>query len=113
MKYLLLLVGEESVWVNASEEERRQMYAMHEKLGVELARKNAFVAGEELAHSSSATTVRNEGGKSLISDGPYAEVTEHLGGFYLIEAANLDEALGYAKMLPGTVEVRPVVEHQG
>ncbi|MGB3026497.1 YciI family protein [Paradevosia shaoguanensis] len=111
MKYMLLLIGDESVWINSTDEEKRATFAMHEKLGEELAKKNAFLAGEELDHSSTATTVRNEGGKSLVTDGPYAEVAEHLGGFYLIEADDLDEALRYAKMLPGTVEVRPVVEH--
>lgn len=113
MKYVLLLVGDERVWAEASEAERQALYGLHEKFGRVLGERNAILGGEELDHSSTAKTVRNENGKSLVSDGPFSEVTEHLGGFYIVEAANMDEALAYAKMLPGNVEVRPVVEMMG
>lgn len=113
MKYMLLLMGNEEEWANASEAERQAVMAKHDAFSRALAARNGFVAGEELALSSTATTVRKGGGKAVVSDGPFAEVTEHLGGFYLIEAADLDEALAFAKMLPEDVEIRPVIEHMG
>jgi len=111
MKYALLIYGKEEDWANLSPDEMTAIYAEHGRLGEALADKN--LAGEELAPTTTATTVRTMNGESLITDGPFAETAEHLGGFYLIEAADLDEALGYAKLLSGTVEVRPVVEHGG
>ncbi len=109
MKYALLIYGKEADWANASPEEMTAIFAEHGRLSDALGARN--LAGEELDMTATATTVRTADGKSIVTDGPFAETVEHLGGFYLIEAADLDEALGYAKMLSGTVEVRPVVDH--
>lgn len=115
MKYMLLLWGEEDTWRNAGPEERARIYAEYEAFGKLLASRNAERGGEELADSATATTVRKKGGGEVIlTDGPFCETVEQLGGFYLIEAADLDEALELAKACPAEiVEVRPVVEHQG
>jgi hypothetical protein len=109
MKFALLIYDDETTWANMNEAEQGAIYAEHGGLGKKLQAKNAFVAGEQLAPSSTATTVRTSQGESVLTDGPFAEVREHLTGFYLIEADNLDEAVAYAKMLSGTVEVRPCV----
>jgi hypothetical protein len=76
--------------------------------------RGAYEAGEALDSTSTATTVRVRDGKTLTTDGPYAETKEALGGFYLVEAADLDEAIAYAAMIPGAlhgaIEVRPIYE---
>jgi hypothetical protein len=113
MKYALLIYGEDQAWAEASEEERAGTYAEHGRLAGALRARNAILGGEQLQPASTATTVQTQQGRSILTDGPFAETREQLGGFYLIEAADLDEALGYAKMLSGTVEVRPVLEHGG
>jgi|EBPBio282013_DNA_FD.fasta_scaffold53803_2 hypothetical protein len=111
MKYALLIYGKESDWANASPDEMTAIFAEHGRLSDALGDRN--LAGEELDLTTTATTVRTTNGQSIVTDGPFAETVEHLGGFYLIEAADLDEALGFARMLSGTVEVRPVVNHCG
>lgn len=111
MKYALLIYGKEDEWANAGPDDMAAIFAEHGRLSEALGASN--LAGEELDMSTTATTVRTANGDSIVTDGPFAETAEHLGGFYLIEAANLDEALAYAKMLSGTVEVRPVVDHGG
>ncbi|MFD0559395.1 hypothetical protein FB566_0034 [Stackebrandtia endophytica] len=111
MKYALLLYAKDSHWKNLSDEERAAEYDKHVKFGELLDSRNAARGGEELALSHTATTLRHGDGEVLASDGPYAETAEQLGGFYLIEAADLDEALELAKSCPGPiVEVRPIVE---
>jgi hypothetical protein len=74
----------------------------------------AMISSQALQPTATATSVRIRDGKTLITDGPFAETKEHLGGYYLLECKDLDEAIGYAKMIPGartgTVEVRPVME---
>ena len=83
--------------------------------GVQTCALPIFLGGEQLQPVDTSTTVRVEGGKTLLSDGPYIDAKEHLGGFYLIEADELDEALEIAARIPvarmgGAVEVRPVLE---
>jgi hypothetical protein len=79
--------------------------------------RGAYEAGEALDSTTTATTVRVRDGKTLTTDGPYAETKEALGGFYLVEAADLDEAIAYAAMIPGArqgaIEVRPVFDFSG
>lgn len=111
MKYTLLIYDDETTWANMSEAEQGAVFAEHGRLGEALGRKNARVAGEQLGPTTTATTVRTSGGESVLTDGPFAELKEHLTGFYLIEAESLDEAVNYAKMLSGTVEVRPCIDH--
>jgi hypothetical protein len=109
-KYALLIYGDERQWTEASEADRTAMYAEYEKFGKMLEERNAVRGGAELATTSTATTVRSTAGDTLVTDGPFAETTEQLGGFYLVEAADLDEAIEFAKALPaGIVEVRPLV----
>jgi hypothetical protein len=79
--------------------------------------RGAYEAGEALDPTSTATTVRVRDGKTLTTDGPYAETKEALGGFYLVQAADLDEAIAYAAMIPGAregaIEVRPIYDWAG
>lgn len=113
MKYALLIYqGEEfeQKWDQAPDAERAAVYAEHDAFIDLLKQRGALIGGHELAGRSSATTVRNNGSDHVITDGPYAEIAEQLGGFYFVEAGDLDEALKYAKALPaGLVEVRPIV----
>ncbi|BCW90212.1 hypothetical protein sos41_33800 [Alphaproteobacteria bacterium SO-S41] len=111
MKFALLIYDDEVTHANASPEARNAVYAEHMRLGSALREKAARLAGEELTSTTTAKTVQTGGGQSVLTDGPFAETAEHLTGFYLIEAASLDEAVEYAKMLSGTVEVRAVIPH--
>ena len=112
MKYALLIyqdAGFERFWANASDAERAALYGEFAAFA-ELAG-DRIVGGSELGLSGTATTVRKRDGEVVLSDGPFAEVAEHLGGFFVVEARDLDEALELARALPdGTVEVRPIVE---
>src|SRR5664280_709651 len=106
-QYLILLYDDESAWANASEELAGQMMAKHGEFGEKYAA--AILGGNALQPTATATTVRAKG--DTVTDGPFAETKEALGGYYLIEAADLDEALAVAKQVPapfGGVEVRPV-----
>ena len=114
MKYMLLIYHEEQAWTGLSEQERQKMYADYRQFSQEIVASGNYLAGSELHPSSTATSVRVRNGKQLATDGPFAETKEQLGGYYLIEAGNLDEAIGIAARIPsaraGTVEVRPVAE---
>ena len=110
MQYLLLIHDDEQVWTNMSEEERNQIYGEYMAYSNELVENGAFVGGNQLQPTETATTVRVRDGEQLITDGPFAETKEALGGYYLIEAESVDEALEWAAKIPhGTIEVRPVV----
>jgi len=115
MKYALLIYGQEGAWQTMTEEEQRAAYQGYEDFGKWLAEKGWGRGGEELASTSSATSVRLENGRPVTTDGPFAETKEQLGGFYLIECNNLDQAIDAAQRIPGvdrgTIEVRPIVEH--
>ncbi|GIG64680.1 YciI family protein [Phytomonospora endophytica] len=115
MKYALLIYGNEKNWTEADDATREAAMAAHGRFGDLLTERGAMRGGEELESSEAATTVRTDGtGGFVLTDGPYAETSEQLGGFYLVEAADLDEAVEYAKALPGDiVEVRPIVEYHG
>lgn len=112
MKYALLIYGNEKNWAEADDATRAKAMDEHGRFGAMLDERGAMRGGEELAATDSATLVRAVGEDYVLTDGPYAETSEQLGGFYLVEAADLDEAIEYAKALPGDlVEVRPVVEY--
>jgi hypothetical protein len=115
MKYALLIYGRESAWQSMPEDELNAVYQQYEDFGKWIADQGWARGGEELASTSSATCVRLEDGRTVTTDGPYAETKEQLGGFYLIECENLDQAIDAASRIPGidrgTIEVRPVVEH--
>lgn len=117
MKYMLLIYHEEQAWGGLSEQERQNIYAEYRKFSEDIAATGNYVAGSELHPVSMATSVRIRDGELLSTDGPFAETKEQLGGYYLIEAGNLDEAIAIAARIPsarvGTVEVRPVAEGEG
>ncbi len=112
MKYALLIYGAEADWTAMSEQEQAELYAEHEAFGRALGEAGAMAGGAELGPIATATTVRVRDGRPLFTDGPFAETREQLGGFYLIEVDDLDQALQWAGRVPGIgqgcVEVRPV-----
>lgn len=114
MKYMLLIYYDEQA---LSEAEREQCFGESVQLAHELDANGQYVAANPLHPTLAATSVRLRNGKRLVTDGPFAETREQLGGYFLIEAKNLDEAVGVAARIPmalkGTVEVRPVVEIPG
>src|SRR6476660_5778072 len=112
MQYALLIYGAEGRWEQFSGEEQQAMTEQY----MAISRDAKTKGGADLGDLSQATTVRVDNGKTLTTDGPFAETKEYLGGFYLIEADNLDEAIDVAGKIPaartgGAIEVRPVVEH--
>ncbi|HXE11301.1 MAG TPA: YciI family protein [Bryobacteraceae bacterium] len=114
MRYMLLIYLDERA---LNETEREQCYAESAKLTRDLEASGQYLAAAPLHPTSTATSVRMRDGKRLVTDGPFAETREQLGGYFLIDAKDLDEALGIAARIPGaragTVEVRPVVELAG
>jgi hypothetical protein len=114
MKYMLLIYQDEPSWNALSESERQEIYLEYRKLRDELQTRGQFLAGSQLEPVTTATTIRVRDGKDLVTDGPFAETHEQLGGYFLIEAKNLDEAIAVAKRIPsarmGSIEVRPLVE---
>jgi hypothetical protein len=114
MKYMLLIHDDEKAWAKISETELKQVMAEYRQLSQQLQASGHYVAGFQLQPTSTATSVRIRDGKRLVTDGPFAETREQLGGYYLVEARDLDEAIGIAARIPsarvGTIEVRPVVE---
>lgn len=114
MKYMLLIYLEERA---LSEAEREACYAESTELAHEIQAKGQYLAANPLHPTAAATSVRVRDGKRFVTDGPFAETREQLGGYFLIDAKNLDEAIDIAARIPmarkGTVEVRPVVEIPG
>lgn len=114
MKYLLMIYENEKLQESMSEEAQREMYSEYFTYTESLQKAGNYVAGEALQPTATATTVRIRDGKRLTTDGPFAETREQLGGFFLVEAKNLDEAIALASRIPGartgSIEVRPVVE---
>jgi hypothetical protein len=117
MQYLLLIYGDEARWDAVSDEDRTAVYREYGALSADLRDQGKFLGGEELQPITTATTVQVRDGDTVVSDGPYAETKEALGGFYLIEAESLDEAIEWAARIPtartGTIEVRPVAANPG
>lgn len=112
MQYLLLLHSNESGWDAMTTAERAQGVAAYEAYGQALREAGAYVSSNRLQPSATATTIRVTEGKSQVHDGPFVDIKEQLGGYYLIEAADLDAALAWAEGCPGAhhgaIEVRPV-----
>jgi len=117
MQYTLLIYADEAGWDEAPETERAAMLARYADLARDLREQGKLLGGEELCPVATATSVRVRAGDTIVSDGPFAETKEALGGFYLIEAESLDEAIEWASRIPaatrGTIEVRPLVVHPG
>jgi hypothetical protein len=114
MKYMLLIYGNEAAVLSASQEQVGQMMAAYGAYTEAMKKAGAYVDGQRLRPTSSGTTVRVANGKTQVLDGPYAEAKEQLGGYYLIDAPDLDAALSWASRCPGashgTIEVRPIWE---
>ena len=114
MKYMLLVYGAESAW---TDRERADCMEASAALCRELAAKGPYLAASPLHPVATATSIRIREGKRLITDGPFAETHEQLGGYYLVDVDHLDEAIQVASRIPGaargTVEVRPVFEIDG
>ncbi len=111
MKYMLLIYGAEDAWTNA---EREQCYHDSTQLCYKLKEKGQYLDASPLQPVATATSVQVRNGQRLVTDGPFAETREQLGGYFMIEAKNLDEAIEIAGKIPGaqkgTVEIRPVLE---
>jgi len=114
MKYMLLICRDEPSWEGLGPAERQQIYKETVTLSEELTARGQYVAGHPLYPSSAATSVRVRDGKRLVTDGPFAETREQLGGYMIVEVKDLDEAIAIAGRIPlartSTVEVRPVRE---
>jgi len=111
VKYMLLVYLDEN-WEKRPLAERQEIYLGQVKVTEELQARGQYLAGSPLHPPSAATSVRVRDGKRLLTDGPFAETREHLGGYMIIDVANLDEALAFAAKGPlasaGTIEVRPM-----
>ncbi len=109
MKYMLLIYGTESGW---TEDERTECMIESMSICEELEKQGKWIASAPLHSVMTATSVRVRDGNRVITDGPFAETTEQLGGYYIIDVENLDEAIAIAARLPpakkGTVEIRPL-----
>jgi len=114
MKYMLLIYTDEKAWTDA---EREHCYAESTELTHELNAREQYLGANPLQPVATATSVRVREGKRLVTDGPFAETREQLGGYFLLEANDLNEAISIAGRIPGarkgTVEVRPVMELAG
>jgi hypothetical protein len=114
MRYMLLVYDVEAQWAAMSQEEKGKIFGEYVALREDMVKKGNFLAGAPLQPTPTATTVRVRDGRVTTTDGPFAETREQLGGYYLIEAKDLDEALAFAGRVPGarmgSVEVRPVLE---
>lgn len=111
MKYVLMIYGDEAAWAGLDDAAMKAVYDAHMAYAGEMEAAGVLRGGEELKPVATATTVRFEAGRAELLDGPFAETREQLGGFYLIEVDSLDEALAWARRMPGMdsgcVEVRP------
>ena len=117
MQYMLLIYDDEQLWAGMDEAQRGQVFQAYGAVTDEMRQSGAFVEGAPLQPTSTATTVRERNGDRLVTDGPFAETKEQLGGYYLIEAGSIDDALDWAARIPsaklGSIEVRPVIDMSG
>jgi hypothetical protein len=115
MKYMLLIYDDEKAWASFTESQRQGYMGEYRQFTDAIKASGNHVSSSQLRETAAATKVQLRDGKRLVTDGPYAETREQLGGYYLIEAKNLDEAIAIAARIPsarsGTIEVRPLVEH--
>jgi hypothetical protein len=116
MKFMLLLWGDESQWEGMSDEDTAADMERWDAYSKELVDAGAMVSGEGLQPSATSRILRVEGGDTIVTDGPFAETKEQLGGFYVIDCASLEQAMEWAAKVPsaerGTTEVRPVIDYE-
>ena len=114
MKYMLLIYSDEQIW---SEADREHCYQESARFAHQLQSNGQYLDASPLHPTSMATSIRVRDGKLLVTDGPFAETREQLGGYFLIEAKDLDEVISLAGQIPGarvgTVEIRPILEIKG
>jgi hypothetical protein len=114
MRYALLIYANEQGWANQSEEQSQVQFQEYMAFTKDIVDRGIQKSGEALQPTATATTVRVRDGETLTTDGPFAETKEQLGGFYIVECNDLDEAIAVAARIPdargGSVEVRPVME---
>jgi hypothetical protein len=112
VQYMALIYADENVWAELSNEERSGWYERYRAFSEEAREAGVLIGGSELGATGDATTVRVRDQETLVTDGPYAEVKEALGGYYLFECASIDDAVDWAARIPGaehgSIEVRPV-----
>ena len=112
MQYLLLIYDDETKWASMSEAESGTFFGEYMEFTDSVKKSGKYVAGDALKPTSTATTVRVRDGKTVTTDGPFAETREQLGGYYLVNADNLDDAIAIAARIPsakiGSIEVRPI-----
>ncbi len=117
MRYLLLIYEDEKVFAEASDAEKGEVFQAYGAFTQEIQGSGKHLGGEALEPIATATTVRVREGKTVTTDGPFAETKEQLGGYYLVDAENLDEAVAWASKIPsaktGSIEVRPIMEFEG
>ena len=117
MQYLLMIYRSEAELGNMDAAARKEMTAEYGAFTQSIIQSGHFKAGDGLQPTTTATTVRVRDGKTLTTDGPFAETREQLGGYYVVEAKDLDEAIAIAERIPparvGTIEIRPVMEISG
>lgn len=116
MRYMLLLYGDESRDVTMTEEEGNAMMAAYYAYDGEVTAAGIYGSGEALYPTTQAKTVRVRNSKTVVTDGPFAETKEQLGGFYALQCRDLDEAIHWAARCPaiknGLIEIRPIVDHE-
>jgi hypothetical protein len=114
MRYALLIYANEQDWTNQSEEQAQRQFQDYMAFTKDIVDRGIMRSGEALQPTATATTVRVRNGETLSTDGPFAETKEQLGGYYVIEAKDLDEAIEVAARIPdvrgGSIEIRPIME---
>jgi hypothetical protein len=113
---MLLIYGDERHWEEQAEDERREEFGEYMAFTQEVRDAGVFVGADRLQRTATATTVRARDGETLLTDGPFAETKEQLGGYYVVEAESVEEAIAWAAKIPsarwGSIEVRPLMERR-
>jgi hypothetical protein len=116
MKFLAIIYNDESSFADATPEQIGELFAAHGAFGEAATKAGVYVGGEGLQPTATATTVRVRDGERLLTDGPYAETKEQIGGYYLLDCKDLDDALNWAAQIPeaktGAIEVRPIMDYE-
>ncbi len=117
MKYAILIYSDETIWEKLSEAEQGEVVGRYMAISEDPEKRGQFILGEPLDATTTASTLRLRDGKALVTDGPFAETREQLGGFYVVDVPDLDTALAIAARMPtasvGSIEVRPIPNYGG